>query len=77
MEFDQSDLDQLNLLLQYDLDSLSSGIKVHSNAKPELVLAAHRLFEKKLCTHPDGGFLTDQGIEMAQQLGTIRNILKS
>lgn len=76
MEFDQSDLDELNLLLQYDLSSLSRGIKVHSNAKPATISAAQRLYDKKLCTNSDGGFLTDQGIEIAQQLNTIFNVLK-
>lgn len=33
------------------------------------------LYRKNLCTHPDGGYLTDEGIEMAQDADRILRVL--
>ncbi|NLS11426.1 TIGR02647 family protein [Vibrio sp. SM6] len=77
MKFDQSLLEEMNLLLQFDLSSAATGIKVHSDASEEAKAAAQRLYEKQLCTQPDGGYLTDEGIEMAEHADRLLRRLAS
>ena len=60
--------DEISLLLQFDVSSAQAGLKVHSKASPESVAAAKRLFEKGLVDHVDGGYLTVQGREAAENL---------
>ncbi|OOV88231.1 TIGR02647 family protein [Oceanospirillum linum] len=65
---------EINVLLQFNLSSMQEGIKVHSNAEPDLIAATCRLFEKGLITQEDGGYLTSLGhtaTEHAQALKTI------
>lgn len=66
MKFNQLLTEELNLLLQFDLSSAATGIKVHSDAEEHVQLAVKRLFDKGLCTLSDGGYLTDEGIEIAE-----------
>ena len=66
MKFSPQHLDELNLLIQFDVSSAATGIKVHSDAPEALQAAAKRLHEKGLCSLPDGGYLTHEGIEMAE-----------
>jgi len=68
-------IDEMNLLLKYDLANAQSGLKVHSNAGPEMIAAAQRLFEKKLVDHQDGGYLTALGYEVAEHLQSAQRIL--
>ena len=63
MPFTASTLEELNLLLQFDSHSLERGIKVHSNARKEVVAACQSLFDKGLVDQCDGGYLTDEGVE--------------
>jgi uncharacterized protein (TIGR02647 family) len=56
-------LEELNLLLQFPVAAASSGIKVHSTTRPEVIAACQNLFDKGLVDRPDGGYLTDAGIE--------------
>lgn len=63
MPFNASITEELNLLLQFDSATTGTGIKVHSNARPEVINACKSLCEKGLITQPDGGYLTDSGIE--------------
>ncbi len=63
MPFTASTLEELNLLLQFDSNSLERGIKVHSNARKEVVAACQSLFDKGLVDQCDGGYLTDEGVE--------------
>lgn len=60
--------DEISLLLQFDISSAQAGLKVHSQASPESVAAAQRLFEKGLVDHVDGGYLTALGREAADHL---------
>ncbi|MEO1878769.1 MAG: TIGR02647 family protein [Methylococcales bacterium] len=50
---------------------------MHGSAKPELINAAARLFEKGLISQPDGGYLTDLGIEVAEHAQAVLQILSS
>ncbi|WP_261815485.1 TIGR02647 family protein [Vibrio gallicus] len=75
MKFDQLLIDELNLLLQFDLSSSATGIKVHSDAPQSTQQAVARLFEKELCTLQDGGYLTTEGIAIAEQAEKILRVL--
>ncbi|AFV00152.1 TIGR02647 family protein [Simiduia agarivorans] len=66
---------ELSLLMQFDLSSTQQGLKVHSDAAPETVAAAARLFELGLTDHVDGGYLTPQGHEAAEALHMVRRKL--
>lgn len=65
---------ELNFLAHYDLDTMQEGLKVHKDADPEVIASAQRLYDKKLITLPDGGYLTALGREVAEQLQSILTI---
>jgi uncharacterized protein (TIGR02647 family) len=75
MKYLSNHIDELNLLLQFDLSSSATGIKVHNDANPTVVNAVARLYAKKLCTQPDGGYLTHEGIEIAQDAERVLRVL--
>jgi uncharacterized protein (TIGR02647 family) len=77
MKFTPATIAELNLLLQFDLSSLQTGIKVHHDAAPELVTAAQSLFDKGLSTQTDGGYLTDLGIEVAEHAQKLLAVLST
>ncbi|SHO56131.1 TIGR02647 family protein [Vibrio quintilis] len=77
MKFNQQHINEINLLLQFDLNSRDTGIKVHKTAEKKTIDAVQALYDKNLCTHPDGGYLTDEGIEAAQHADRILRILSS
>ena len=41
-------IEEINLLLQFDSATMERGIKVHSSARPEVITACQSLFEKGL-----------------------------
>ena len=70
-------IEEIKLLNQFNLDSKLYGLKIHqSDASPETVDAATRLFEKGLIDHIDGGYLTDLGVETAEHAQILLQILK-
>ena len=73
--FDQDMLDELNLLLKFPDNSLLQGLKIHHDASPSTVNAASRLYSKGLITLPDGGYLTDLGIDVADHARHIQSAL--
>ncbi|ASI88413.1 MULTISPECIES: TIGR02647 family protein [Vibrio] len=77
MKFTPAHLSEMNLLLQFDLSSAATGIKVHHDASKEMQEAVQRLFDKGLCTLPDGGYLTDEGIEVAEHADRVLRVLTS
>ncbi len=77
MKFIPDNIAELNLLLQFDMSSLQTGIKVHHDAAPEIIAAAQSLFDKGLSTLPDGGYLTDLGIEVAEHAQKLLAILST
>ena len=77
MKFTPEHIAELNLLLQFDINSAATGIKVHSNAPSETVSAIERLYQKGLCTLPDGGYLTNEGIEMAEHADKTLRVLST
>lgn len=75
MKFDEDILDEMNVLACFDLSSLQTGIKVHSNAEASKIAAAKRLYAKGLVTQEDGGYLTDSGVEAAEHLLHLSGLL--
>ncbi|MBR9875451.1 TIGR02647 family protein [Vibrio sp. J1-1] len=75
MKYSAEHMAELNLLLQFDLSSAATGIKVHKDASEETQIAIASLYEKKLCTQPDGGYLTNEGIEVAEHAEKILRVL--
>ncbi|WP_438969616.1 TIGR02647 family protein [Methylophaga sp.] len=77
MTIKQKLIDEIEVLLQFPLDSTQAGIKIHNSAKEELISAAQILFEKGLITQHDGGYLTDLGYEAAEHLQHALRIITS
>ena len=69
-------VDELNMLVRYNLSTTQEGIKVHkSEAAPAIVAATKRLFDKGLVTQEDGGYLTSLGHEAAEQAQMLLGLL--
>lgn len=68
---------EMKLLALFNLESMQEGIKVHHSAGDSAIAAAQRLFGKGLVSQPDGGYLTDEGVEVAEHLQTVLRILGS
>lgn len=75
MSFTPDLIAELEVLALFNLDSTQEGIKVHSNASPDLIGAARRLHGKQLLSQPDGGYLTSLGIDAAQSAQQLLTIL--
>ena len=72
----ESHFEEIKLLNQFNLESMSVGIKVHATQAPsETIEAAKRLFEKGLTDHVDGGYLTQRGIEAASHAQSLLKLL--
>lgn len=68
---------EIRFLSLFNLESHQEGVKVHGNADPVIIAAAKRLFDKGLITRPDGGYLSDLGIEVAEHAQRMLTILQS
>jgi uncharacterized protein (TIGR02647 family) len=68
-------VEELNVLLRFNLATTLEGLKVHHTAAPEVIAAAKRLHDKGLVTQEDGGYLTDLGREAAQHAQDLLGIL--
>ncbi|MCB1855939.1 MAG: TIGR02647 family protein [Halieaceae bacterium] len=75
MAFTAPSIEQLNLLLQFDSDSLERGIKVHSSARAEVIAACRALHGLGLVSQPDGGYLTDAGVEALEHVQSLAGLL--
>jgi uncharacterized protein (TIGR02647 family) len=65
MPFTPDLVEELNVLSMFNTATLLEGIKVHKTANPVVIAATQRLHDKGLVTQPDGGYLTDLGVEAA------------
>ena len=72
----QEIIEEINILMLYNLDTNQEGIKVHSSAKPEAIEATQRLFDKGIVSQADGGYLTNLGITAAEHAQALIQILK-
>ena len=68
--------EELEILAMFNLSTTQEGIKVHSDARPELVVAAQRLHNKNLISRSDGGYLTGLGHDAAEHTQALLTILK-
>ncbi len=77
MSLKQQLVDEIEVLLRYNLDTTLEGIKVHHDAPPAMRDATQRLFVKGLVSQKDGGYLTDLGHEAAEHTQAALAILSS
>jgi uncharacterized protein (TIGR02647 family) len=77
MTLDPQLIQQIELLLLFDLRNTQEGLKVHHNANPGMVEAAERLYELGIITLKDGGYLTPRGQEAAELAVALVGILQS
>ncbi|WP_413112024.1 TIGR02647 family protein [Thaumasiovibrio sp. DFM-14] len=75
MRFNEELLAEMNLLVLFPMHSDLEGIKVRSDAAPEMVAAAKRLFDKGLTSAIDGGYLTSTGHEVVEHAKSALRIL--
>lgn len=75
MPYNDDIMQELNVLNLFNLNTTQEGIKVHSSAKPELIEATQRLFNKGLISQNDGGYLTPLGHEAAESTQALLTIL--
>jgi uncharacterized protein (TIGR02647 family) len=68
-------VDEVNILVRYNLGTTLEGIKVHKNAEPAVISATQRLYQKGMITQEDGGYLTPLGRETAEHAQTILDLL--
>lgn len=72
----QQQIDQIEVLLHFNLETTLQGLKIHHDARHGLVSAAKQLHELGLITEHDGGYLTDLGHEAAEHLQLALQIMK-
>ena len=76
MPYTQDIVEELNILVRYNLATTQEGLKVHKAAGPDIISATKRLYDKGLVTQEDGGYLTHLGLETAERAQAILDILK-
>ena len=64
-------IEEIKLLAKFPEDSQLAGIKIHKEAAASVIQAAQSLFDKGLASQPDGGYLTDSGLEIAAHLNHV------
>jgi uncharacterized protein (TIGR02647 family) len=77
VELDEEFTADVELLNLFELDSSQIGLKIHHEASPERIASAKRLFESRLTTQIDGGYLTPLGIQAAEHAQALVRILQS
>jgi uncharacterized protein (TIGR02647 family) len=75
MPYTQDLVEEINILVRYNLSTTQEGIKVHKTAAPEVIAATKRLHDKGLVTREYGGYLTSLGHEAAEQAQMVLNLL--
>lgn len=68
-------VDEVNILVRYNLSTTLEGIKIHKNADPAVIAATQRLYRKGMITQEDGGYLTLLGRETAEHAQTVLDLL--
>lgn len=77
MQFNQTMIDEFTLLAKFPLTSKMQGLKLHSDADESLLSAAKRLFDKGIIDSPDGGYLTDLGLDLIEHVTVLHSALSS
>ena len=76
MPYQQEIVDELNILVRYNLTTTLEGIKVHHTAAPDVIAATLRLYNKGMLSQEDGGYLTSLGREAAEHAHALLDLLK-
>lgn len=77
MSLTPEEVDDINLLAQFNLSNTQEGLKIHQQkAAPHLVEAAERLYARGLVTMNDGGYLTGSGLKAAEHAQTLLTMLR-
>ena len=69
-------VDEINVLVLFNVSNNQEGLKVHSTANDSSIDATKRLFDKGLITQKDGGYLTDLGVEAVEHAQSLLTLLK-
>lgn len=77
MPYKQELIDEINMLVLFDVSNAQEGLKVHSSANDNSISATKRLFDKGLISQKDGGYLTDLGVEAAEHAQSLLSILSA
>ncbi|KPH58018.1 TIGR02647 family protein [Pseudoalteromonas sp. NEC-BIFX-2020_002] len=77
MQFNQTMIDEFTLLAKFPLSTKMQGLKLHSDAEESLKQAAQRLFEKGVIDSPDGGYLTELGLDLIEHVTVLHSALGS
>lgn len=78
MTLSTEEIDDINLLAQFNLANTHEGLKIHQqSAAPGVISAAERLHQRGLLTMDDGGYLTSLGLEAAEQAQRLLTILRA
>lgn len=67
---------EFELLNLFELISGQQGLKLHHDASDDRLDAGKRLYEKKLITQVDGGYLTPLGVQAAEHAQSLVTILQ-
>lgn len=71
-------IEELEILSLYNLNTTQEGIKIHQHeASPKTMQAAQRLFDKGIISQQDGGYLTDRGVETAEHVQLLVQLLQA
>jgi|TARA_Y100001956_G_C4045259_1_gene152456 uncharacterized protein (TIGR02647 family) len=76
MAIDSNFMAELTLLAKFPRSSMQMGIKIHKDADPNLIAAAERLYKKGVIDSPDGGYLTDLGLDLIGHLDQVHCALQ-
>ncbi|WP_404343190.1 TIGR02647 family protein [Pseudoalteromonas mariniglutinosa] len=76
MQFNQAMIDEFTLLAKFPRESKMQGIKLHSNADNSMQSAAQRLFDKGIIDSPDGGYLTELGLDLIEHVTILHSALR-
>lgn len=68
---------EMRALSRFNLANIDAGLKAHHTAGADFIAALRRLHDKGLVTQPDGGYLTDLGVEAAEHVQAALTILTS
>ncbi|HLT03605.1 MAG TPA: TIGR02647 family protein [Pseudomonas sp.] len=75
MTYTSERLAELDLLSRFNLANHQEGLKLHSDADPQLLAAAARLHAGGLLTQVDGGYLTGLGVDAAEHAQALLTLL--
>ena len=76
MELSKNVVADIELLSLFELNNSQAGLKIHHEASPERIASAERLFNMKLITNIDGGYLTSLGRQAADHAQALIRILE-